>query len=56
MSKIYSAKIGTIPALIMLRYNYKLRVGQNILWRYPEPGFKYEHGTVDNTFPLRISR
>ena len=31
--KIISAKVGTMPELIQLRYNYKLTVGKMVLYR-----------------------
>lgn len=43
----WPAKVGTIPMLIILRYNYSLQPGQRILWREAKDGSKWEPGIVD---------
>ena len=32
--KIYNCKVGTIPSRIILRHNYKIKEGQQIIFRF----------------------
>lgn len=48
MPKIWSAKVGTIPMLIVLRYNYKLKIGKTVLWRKEGSGEKYHQGRIED--------
>ncbi|KKK76881.1 hypothetical protein LCGC14_2859180 [marine sediment metagenome] len=47
-----SAKVGTVPMLIILRYNYGLHEGQRVLWREASHGSKYHTGIVRGTEPV----
>lgn len=45
-SKVYSCKVGTIPASIVLRYNYKIEVNKVIKFSYfYQPG-RYLEGRI----------
>ena len=37
-NKLWSCKEGTIPELIVLRYNYKIREGLRIIYRHENEG------------------
>jgi len=42
-SKGYNRKVGTIPAYIVLRYNYKIEINKVIIFSYfYSPGKYYE--------------
>lgn len=45
--RAWPAKVGTIPMLIYLRYNYKLEKGQHIQWREAKHGSQWSGGIVD---------
>jgi len=49
--KLYSCKIGTVPALVILRYNYKLVPGKRIEVRYPQPNTKWQTVMIDRINP-----
>lgn len=33
-AKIHPAKVGTFPALVVFRYNYKISIGRVVYFRY----------------------
>lgn len=45
--KTHSGKIGTIPATVIFRHNYKLAVGKTITVRNWETGSKWYKVTID---------
>jgi len=36
MAKLHNCKEGTIPEMVVLRYNYKIEVGKKIIYRHPD--------------------
>ena len=46
------AKVGTVPLMIILRYNYGLKLGQRVLWREARHGTKFKQGVIRGTHPV----
>lgn len=44
--KVYSCKVGTVPALVVFRHKYKPRVGLRMYVRYATRGSKFFRVTV----------
>lgn len=62
MMKVYSAKLGTQPALVQLRHKYGLRKGDMVLYRRVQssgplpkhiwvPVEAWQEGIIDQEFP-----
>jgi hypothetical protein len=49
--KVHSAKIGTIPALIILRRAYKLKVGLMVEFRDWKKPHTWRRGKIDQINP-----
>lgn len=47
MAKIHPGKVGTILALIVLRYNYRIEVGKRILFRYDGELHNWREGKIE---------
>lgn len=45
--KIWSAKVGTIPMLIVLRYNYNLEIG-NVVWFRDKDQREWHKGRIED--------
>jgi len=47
MGKIWAGKVGTIPAVIQLRYNYTLEIGKTVFYREEEDCI-YSKGVIED--------
>lgn len=44
---IHSCKIGTVPRLVILRYNYKIEIGKKIIYRDWQHGSQWHRAIID---------
>lgn len=45
-AKVHPCKVGTVPGLVILRYNYKIEPNKRIVFRNADYGTKWQTGII----------